>query len=492
METKKEDQPDGEFNTPLSKDSDLDENKFKDIWSYIDDDDIEVTQLDQEDTKGKSSNIHTTPADVIKHKVDVGRLSSASEEQKSKTSSPQGSSPEQKQPQNSLKLNIKSNNFKPTKKVSKKSKLGNVKKPQSQKEPKLPNGRDFGLPKQQIYGGSHIVDNPHYIPNQGLMPDTWDDGSHSYNNIDRSTASSVGSANYSNEMAGYRPHYNQYPQPGCQIYPGNYYSQGYGMHGNQQMMHHPSHGHYPDYMQNSHGGHMYHPNPTSLHTISSGGSMASDTMSQGDSTLLKPGARKGKGFRKARSTNEKSLPIDPNARELILKCDKEPILANKLKILNGQISLLIYNQSGSRFLQNLLKKANNDVIEFFLKEIESDLYQLMMDKYGNYCCQELLQSCSGTQRLHILQQIQPNFLLICKDKKGTHAIQKLVDLATLDEEEKFFEGALKGEVAKLSIDQQGTHIIQKIILSFEEENRQFVFNEIIEGFMQVSKTSHGL
>ena len=44
--------------------------------------------------------------------------------------------------------------------------------------------------------------------------------------------------------------------------------------------------------------------------------------------------------------------------------------------------------------------------------------------------------------------------------KGTHTIQKMVDLTTLDEEEKFFEGALKGHIGKLAIDQQGTHIIQ--------------------------------
>jgi len=68
----------------------------------------------------------------------------------------------------------------------------------------------------------------------------------------------------------------------------------------------------------------------------------------------------------------------------------------------------------------------------------------------------------------------------------------MVDLATLNEEEKFFETALRGEVANLSIDQQGTHIIQKIILSFNEENRQFVFDEVTEGLMTVSKTSHGL
>lgn len=68
----------------------------------------------------------------------------------------------------------------------------------------------------------------------------------------------------------------------------------------------------------------------------------------------------------------------------------------------------------------------------------------------------------------------------------------MVDLATLPEEEEFFEVALQGEVAKLAVDQQGTHIIQKIIVSFAEKNKQFIFNEITKGFMLVSSTSHGL
>jgi len=85
---------------------------------------------------------------------------------------------------------------------------------------------------------------------------------------------------------------------------------------------------------------------------------------------------------------------------------------SKLNILKGQLDLLIYNQSGSRFLQKFLTKANKEIIEFFLNEIESSINQLMMDKYGNYFCQELLHSCSGHQRLHILQKIEENFIQV--------------------------------------------------------------------------------
>jgi hypothetical protein len=78
-------------------------------------------------------------------------------------------------------------------------------------------------------------------------------------------------------------------------------------------------------------------------------------------------------------------------------------ITDKLEVLKGQLDLLIYNQTGSRFLQKLLTKANKEVVEFFLSEIDSKVNKLMMDKYGNYFCQELLLSCSGSQRLEILK-----------------------------------------------------------------------------------------
>jgi len=82
--------------------------------------------------------------------------------------------------------------------------------------------------------------------------------------------------------------------------------------------------------------------------------------------------------------------------------------------------------------------------------------------------------------------------LFARINKGTHTIQKMVDLANLDEEEKFFEIVLTGHVGVLAIDQQGTHIVQKIITSFTEINRQYIFNEIQEAFLSISKNSHGL
>jgi hypothetical protein len=89
---------------------------------------------------------------------------------------------------NKKKLSILSNNYRPKGYSSKKGKL---KKPQSQKEPKLTNQRDFGAVQQQLFG-SNIVDNPQFYNNQNLIQDDkeWNGSSNLYSNMDRTTSSS--------------------------------------------------------------------------------------------------------------------------------------------------------------------------------------------------------------------------------------------------------------------------------------------------------------
>jgi hypothetical protein len=203
-------------------------------------------------------------------------------------------------------------------------------------------------------------------------------------------------------------------------YPGGYYPKQFyhapvPMHG--QVMVNRQHV-MPGYNDYRMGSPNFSNSQSPLENISSCGSVLSESVnSQKDTiTQLRSTTKTKKGFRKVKSTNEKSLPIDPVARDLILACDAELNIMSKLDLLKGKLDLLIYNQSGSRFLQKFLTKANKEIIEFFLNEIDATLNKLMMDKYGNYFCQELLHSCSGHQRLHILKKVEENFINVCKDK----------------------------------------------------------------------------
>ena len=82
------------------------------------------------------------------------------------------------------------------------------------------------------------------------------------------------------------------------------------------------------------------------------------------------------------------------------------------------------SQSGSRYLQKELKKANNEPVEQILSEvlIMGGLKEIMLDQYGNYFFQILLSSCSVDQRLRILEKIGPEFIQISCHKQGTHSI----------------------------------------------------------------------
>lgn len=142
------------------------------------------------------------------------------------------------------------------------------------------------------------------------------------------------------------------------------------------------------------------------------------------------------------------------------------------------------------FLQKLLTKANVKMIDYFLEEVRTvkgDFYSLMTDKYGNYFCQELLLSCSAEQRLSILTRIKPFLIEICMNWKGTHTIQKTIELSNLPAETEYFETCLTSKIAPLAIDSQGTHVIQMLMSSLPEENRQYVFQEILESFMRITK-----
>lgn len=62
----------------------------------------------------------------------------------------------------------------------------------------------------------------------------------------------------------------------------------------------------------------------------------------------------------------------------------------------------------------------------------------------------------------------------------------------MPEEEQLIRECLDGKIIALSKDQQGTHVIQKVITSFEESKRQFIFDEIYDLFIDLCVNSNGL
>jgi hypothetical protein len=65
----------------------------------------------------------------------------------------------------------------------------------------------------------------------------------------------------------------------------------------------------------------------------------------------------------------------------------------------------------------------------------------------------------------------------------------MFELVNLPEEEDFIRDALMGNVIKLSKDAQGTHVIQKVMASFPETKRAFIFEEVFDQFIELAKVS---
>eukprot|EP00825_Cyclidium_porcatum_P036285 TRINITY_DN3820_c0_g1_i7.p1 TRINITY_DN3820_c0_g1~~TRINITY_DN3820_c0_g1_i7.p1 ORF type:complete len:670 (+),score=108.03 TRINITY_DN3820_c0_g1_i7:120-2129(+) len=165
---------------------------------------------------------------------------------------------------------------------------------------------------------------------------------------------------------------------------------------------------------------------------------------------------------------------------------------NTIDDIKGKINQFVRTQHGSRLIQKLFTKCSQQDLDYFIKEIETNLADLMMDNYANYMFGSLSQSCSPNQRLLILKIIAPKLVEIACDKKGTHALQALVSLINCKQEEDLIKNTIQNNVLQLTLDNQGTHLIKKIITRFSDENVTFIFNSLLPNFIDIVNHQAGL
>jgi len=158
----------------------------------------------------------------------------------------------------------------------------------------------------------------------------------------------------------------------------------------------------------------------------------------------------------------------------------------------GELVEFAKTYNGSRILQKFFPKANQNEVGLFIGEIEGHLEELMLDPYANYMFQTLAQSCSADQRYFLLKKISPSMVEIACDRKGTHSLQALVALVSRDVEEHLLRDTLQDHIVELSFDPQGTHLIQKLIVSISMNNMGFIFEPLVDRFVEVANHSFGL
>jgi len=63
---------------------------------------------------------------------------------------------------------------------------------------------------------------------------------------------------------------------------------------------------------------------------------------------------------------------------------------------------------------------------------------------------------------------------------------------TMEEEEKMIADAIRNHIYEMSVDQQGTHIIEKILNVFTSERKQFIIEEVLDKFIELSNNVNGV
>ena len=164
----------------------------------------------------------------------------------------------------------------------------------------------------------------------------------------------------------------------------------------------------------------------------------------------------------------------------------------KLEDHLGHLVEFAKTYNGSRLLQKFFPRANQNEVEHVINEIEDHIDELMLDPYANYMFQTLAQSCSADQRFRLLQEIAPSMVRVACDRKGTHSLQAIVSLISRDVEEKLIRDALQGHIIELAFDPQGTHLVQKLIVAISIPNLGFLYQPLVDRFLDVVNHSFGL
>ena len=131
----------------------------------------------------------------------------------------------------------------------------------------------------------------------------------------------------------------------------------------------------------------------------------------------------------------------------------------------------IITQKGSRDVQNIIKKVNENEVELLISKIKNFFSDITIDKYGNYFSQKLIQICLPSQRIQLLESMNNHFVEIANNSYGTHPLQSLIEIINMPEEKKIVLNYILNNESVLALDSKGTHVLQKFISCTKDEER---------------------
>ena len=210
-------------------------------------------------------------------------------------------------------------------------------------------------------------------------------------------------------------------------------------------------------------------------------------------TLEKNTIKENSKFGTALIPNKINLKLEMliyEMKKLLMKNDRiDYYILNKLQ---GNITLIIKTNKGSRIFQNYLKNTQCDILHQILTEISSELSELLINPYANYFCRKFFTFLNQKDRIEFLSQIKNSLYFLCTNNIGTYPIQGIIEYLGSKSEKNIILNELKDKINQLSFDPYGSHVIEKIISCFEEEYISFIYKYIIDNFLNLAYDSNGI
>ena len=161
-------------------------------------------------------------------------------------------------------------------------------------------------------------------------------------------------------------------------------------------------------------------------------------------------------------------------------------------LVKGTFLNIIKNQKGSKIFQKYLKSTHCDILHQIFLELKPNLEEIITDFYANYFCKRFFTFLNQKDRIEFLLKIEKSLVKLSSDGIGTYPIQTIIEHVGSKNEKNIIINALKDYIKELSFDPFGSHVLEKLLACFEEEYVGFLYNYILENFLELAYNNNGI
>ncbi len=161
-------------------------------------------------------------------------------------------------------------------------------------------------------------------------------------------------------------------------------------------------------------------------------------------------------------------------------------------LIKGKFFSIIKNHKGSKIFQKYLKSTHSDILHQIFIELSQNLNELITDPYANYFCKRFFTLLNQKDRIDFLKDIEKSMVKLSSDSIGTYTIQTIIEHVGSKNEKVIIVNALKDNVKELAVDPFGSHVLEKLLTCFEEEYINFIYNYIVDNFIDLANNNNGI